>query len=450
MGAEAEYIPITTEDAVEAVLNGAWLYLAEIPDFRALIEGVQQNRAAAGSDSGDLELRCVSCKIIACDCRGLNIPFCANLANLWFDGQLGPVVRARTVFAEPALFSHAAFERDAYFSKTTFLDSAGFDSVTFERNCSFEKATFEDTADFPSATFQRGVDFAGAVFMRDAVFWDAVFEEDVQFLGAEFKQSAAFGRVAFSGDAGFTSVKFASPARFKDVRFAGHADFRGARLERGADFTRAEINARLALDGAVFAPRARLDLSEVDLRPGGHVLIKIDQIGRSGRQKLIEGEDSKDRLKLASAAAQYNMLRDNFRTMPSTDPEEDRCHYKYMDLRRRAANWHWTRRFADWLLFKWCYGYGIYTLRVMLTMVLVILICGGIYWTGGGIWGTDVIKNYDDHFHPLYFSAITFTTIGYGDYAPRDWLRWVAGAEGFLGLFLMAVFTVSFSRKFIR
>ena len=53
-------------------------------------------------------------------------------------------------------------------------------------------------------------------------------------------------------------------------------------------------------------------------------------------------------------------------------------------------------------------------------------------------------------FNPWYFSIITFTTIGYGDYAPRGWLRWAAGPEGFLGLFLMAVFTVSFARKFIR
>jgi hypothetical protein len=53
-------------------------------------------------------------------------------------------------------------------------------------------------------------------------------------------------------------------------------------------------------------------------------------------------------------------------------------------------------------------------------------------------------------FNPWYFSIITFTTIGYGDYAPRGWVRWVAGLEGFLGLFLVAVFTVSFARKFIR
>ena len=97
-------------------------------------------------------------------------------------------------------------------------------------------------------------------------------------------------------------------------------------------------------------------------------------------------------------------------------------------------------------------------------MGLVIFMCDLIYVAGGG---PSTIRNYytpvmpfteatqagvvlETDFSPLYFSVITFTTIGYGDYAPLGWLRLVAGVEGLLGLFLMALFTVSFARKFIR
>ncbi|MEA3475913.1 MAG: potassium channel family protein, partial [Candidatus Cloacimonadota bacterium] len=53
-------------------------------------------------------------------------------------------------------------------------------------------------------------------------------------------------------------------------------------------------------------------------------------------------------------------------------------------------------------------------------------------------------------FKAAYFSAITFLTIGYGDYVPNGIIRLFSGIEGFLGLFLMAYFTVAFVRKVLR
>jgi hypothetical protein len=50
----------------------------------------------------------------------------------------------------------------------------------------------------------------------------------------------------------------------------------------------------------------------------------------------------------------------------------------------------------------------------------------------------------------LYYSAITFLTIGYGDYFADGFLKIVAGCEGFSGIFLMSYFTVAFVRKILR
>ncbi|OQY00769.1 MAG: hypothetical protein B6I20_08280 [Bacteroidetes bacterium 4572_117] len=50
----------------------------------------------------------------------------------------------------------------------------------------------------------------------------------------------------------------------------------------------------------------------------------------------------------------------------------------------------------------------------------------------------------------FYHSAITFLTIGYGDYYPSGIIRWLSGVEGFIGLFLMSYFTVAFVRKILR
>ncbi|MHB1158182.1 MAG: potassium channel family protein [Phycisphaerales bacterium] len=115
----------------------------------------------------------------------------------------------------------------------------------------------------------------------------------------------------------------------------------------------------------------------------------------------------------------------------------------------------WIKYGFDWAVMKWCLGYGIYTKRILFTAIGVIVGFAVLY---AAVAGDGTIKNYYEpsvaehvtHFNALYFSTITFTTIGYGDYAPLGWLRMFAGTEGLLGLILMSVFTVSFARKLIR
>ena len=50
----------------------------------------------------------------------------------------------------------------------------------------------------------------------------------------------------------------------------------------------------------------------------------------------------------------------------------------------------------------------------------------------------------------LYFSAITFLTVGYGDCLPTGIFKIIAPLEGWTGVFLMSYFTVAFVRKILR
>ena len=50
----------------------------------------------------------------------------------------------------------------------------------------------------------------------------------------------------------------------------------------------------------------------------------------------------------------------------------------------------------------------------------------------------------------FYFSGVTFTTLGYGDYHPEGCLRIVATVEAFLGAFMIALVTVVLVRRVIR
>jgi hypothetical protein len=48
----------------------------------------------------------------------------------------------------------------------------------------------------------------------------------------------------------------------------------------------------------------------------------------------------------------------------------------------------------------------------------------------------------------LYFSGITFTTIGYGDLAPVGWTRGLAVSEGLVGVLTVSAFLVSLVRRY--
>ena len=49
----------------------------------------------------------------------------------------------------------------------------------------------------------------------------------------------------------------------------------------------------------------------------------------------------------------------------------------------------------------------------------------------------------------LYFTIITFTTVGYGDITPLNWMKMAVGLESFLGIFFTSSFVVALSRRFL-
>ena len=104
-------------------------------------------------------------------------------------------------------------------------------------------------------------------------------------------------------------------------------------------------------------------------------------------------------------------------------------------------------------------GYGESPRRVILFSGLLVLFCSFLYFYAGiqdnGVRvqyqpEAALFSNIKGWLDCLYFSVVTFTTLGYGDLTPLGWSRIVAAFEAFTGSFSLALFVVLFVKKMTR
>lgn len=129
-----------------------------------------------------------------------------------------------------------------------------------------------------------------------------------------------------------------------------------------------------------------------------------------------------------------------------------------MTMRRyQMQRWSLARLFSKAVDF-FC-GYGERPFRVVLFSLALIIGCALLYFiTGikdhGGVIAFDtslgLAENALAFLHILYFSVVTFTTLGYGDMSPVGISRLIAASEAFLGAFVLALFVVVFVKKMTR
>ena len=95
-------------------------------------------------------------------------------------------------------------------------------------------------------------------------------------------------------------------------------------------------------------------------------------------------------------------------------------------------------------------GYGEKPYRIVISALLTILLFAFAYHIFNGIQNTSdpsYIMKWSDY---LYYSTVTFTTVGYGDFIPRSasLFRLSSALEAFLGVFLTGLFIFTLARKY--
>ena len=117
-----------------------------------------------------------------------------------------------------------------------------------------------------------------------------------------------------------------------------------------------------------------------------------------------------------------------------------------------------VRRFWSKLVDVIC-GYGEDPMRVINFSFSVVVISALIFSLTGMTHGDNTYvfhltnsigENLRILAFGIYYSIVTFTTLGYGDMVALGWGKAVAALEAFAGVFLNSIFLLTFAKKMIR
>jgi len=215
----------------------------------------------------------------------------------------------------------------------------------------------------------------------------------------------------------------------------------------------------------------------------------------------------KEKKEFSQAQQIYLLLKNNFHSIGRYDDESwafkkekdmERLSYSFNSFTKNMGNkdkkgkgkvskekiskfisfssWLRTKNFRKWLsscFFNIVYGYGERPQNVILLAIFIIILFS-IFFSILGINSLEMIemksptvqeifnsnseivskgnllnKTTNYFLDCLYFSGITFTTLGYGDFRPLEgWVsRICAGTEAFIGALMMALFVYTLARK---
>lgn len=233
-------------------------------------------------------------------------------------------------------------------------------------------------------------------------------------------------------EAQFSGAVFKDVTYFSNCHFPKYANFQGARFEQKCSFIGAKFD-------------RTLNLLDLDFH---QILICWEQ---------IKGKTQHEKQKKYHAAAQEYLLLKTIMEKQNKYDDMDEAYFRYRQMEnKKRENWYQSLlQWISYLCLELGCGYGTRPLRIMGSSLVVILFFGflfGFFSSQFVYMGPEKITPTFGWSNALYFSTATFTTMGFGDWAPHpnSLMRFWITLEAFLGIFTMSLFTAVFTRKIIR
>ena len=341
------------------------------------------------------------------------------------------------------------FDRAKFINGGINLKAANFG----EGKVSFYKTYFGDG----DINFE-GTTLNGELLIKDSVFGRGEFN----FKEADFKSANV---EIFNVDFGIGKISF-NKSSFQELSLSS------SQLDNYFDLQVAECK---MLDLSHTVVKDILDINPPDFNP------KIEAIDFSGMRLLgriyldwrrlnIKELIYNQKTSTKSKEEQFRILKENYNLTGQYSYEDE----AYVEFKRTEANAHleedklnkpnlkiiaYIKYAFKWLIFDKMGKFATDPLRVLFTMLITYLLFTFLYVILAKFGDVHIVSSLFEPNDPralqpigkaFYHSAITFLTIGYGDYYPDGISRWISSIEGFVGLFLMSYFTVAFVRKILR
>jgi len=287
-------------------------------------------------------------------------------------------------------------------------------------------------------------DIIGLSLDKDVDFSHAKLYCDVDFSLIEFQQDAIFFHTEFHGSANFNQAVFCNEAQFIGAKFYNYAAFVGNDIfHEGANFRESQFSGI----GAVF----NTDVSNISFIDA--ILHDVDFTGSTwdNQKKRILCRDEADAQRTADYEKAEAVCR-NIKQCYHRAGDYDKAgefYYGEMECKRnQKEGLSKPRKFFLHLLRHSC-GYGERPWFAVRSALEIVVSCALLYFFFAGI--DNCSKSLLHLWHCFYFSIVTFTTLGFGDYEPlTGFSQLVAAVEAFSGIIITALFILTFGRKMMR
>ena len=345
-----------------------------------------------------------------------------------------------------------------------FVKDESFDTSSMEVGSREETsvATFSQSIVFNSCIFEGDVCFAGpwdktdeltVIFKRDVSFNSSCFQGQTRFDGVVFRGLAGFDGCTFQRVVGFRRADFGARALFRTARFDGYGLFSGAVFGKEVRFTNTCFSKGGNFTGVRFGEAADFG----GCHSGSKAMPIYESVHFARRRHGDEETFWRFVKQACTEAGYYQLAGESF--------YHERCanfwqRFRCLDrsdsspVRRPARLLRAVRLVPELIFGRLLFGYGERPTRVLVAGLMIIVVCAVFYANYGKVcYRSDEQCTELSLMDGLYFSTITFTTLGFGDlYPDKDNLttRSVAMAEAISGACLMALFVVCLAKRFSR
>jgi len=424
----------------------------------------------------------------------------ADFTNAQFSGDTDFTL---VEFGDDAYFANVEFDDNIKFSSAKFGGDTDFADTEFNSNTDFTGTKFSGSLNFNDANFRDKVEFSGAEFGADTDFADTEFSGDTDFTDTEFGSNADFKDAEFSGDADFTLAEFNDNTIFYNTTFNSDIDFFAAEFSSDTKFIKANLtdaSFKSSILQSVNLERALLSRStlfDTDLRGAklsgavlGDVRINDDTkfLGRPSNDsdtsshtfsairsqpkcvydpdyeednehadvdkaksiyRALEdlgGKHARPRLQARSFVRRQDLQKQDYWDDATADnaPLEERLIAGARWSRARVARMTLLYGESPWRVIGWSLG-------IIFSFALLYPLGGWMKPTEGDpITYAQIASNPAEILNSIYYSTLTYTALGFGDFQPVGIGRLLTTIETGLGAVMLALLVFILGRRAAR